>query len=123
MLDGVEIYELDHGIQFQGVQTKPKSIRVTGKIGFSDHPMLEHFKFLKAHTRVVPKMTIPSPTVMHFRLEPGAVSQGVYPDRDAILRRPGGGLPARRCAPSTTPAAAICSSTTPPGPISAPRRS
>ena len=57
MLDGVEIYELDHGIQFQGVQTKPRSIKVTGKIGFSNHPMLEHFKFLKAHTKVTPKMT------------------------------------------------------------------
>ena len=33
MLDGVDIYELDHGIQFQGVQTKPKSIRVTAKSG------------------------------------------------------------------------------------------
>src|SRR5471030_1536441 len=32
MLDGVEIYELDHGIQFQGVQTKPLSIKVTKKI-------------------------------------------------------------------------------------------
>ena len=50
-LDGVEIYELDHGIQFQGVQTKPKSIRVTAKIDFSNHPMLEHFKFLKATPR------------------------------------------------------------------------
>src|SRR6516162_2404169 len=70
MLDGVEIYELDHGIQFQGVQTKPLGVRVTGKIGFSDHPMLEHFKFLKAHTRVTPKMCIPSPATMHFRLEP-----------------------------------------------------
>src|SRR5918995_5115019 len=29
MLDGVEIYELDHGIQFQGVQTRPLSIKVT----------------------------------------------------------------------------------------------
>ena len=28
MLDGVEIYELDHGIQFQGVQTKAQSIRI-----------------------------------------------------------------------------------------------
>src|SRR5207244_9313110 len=38
MLDGVDIYELDHGIQFQGVKTKPRSIRVTGKIGCStDH--------------------------------------------------------------------------------------
>ena len=61
MLDGVEIYELDHGIQFQGVQTKPRSIRVTGKIGFSNHPMIEHFKFLKAHTKVTPKMSIPAP--------------------------------------------------------------
>src|SRR5712691_3134682 len=72
MLDGVEIYELDHGIQFQGVQTKPRSIKVEGKIGFGKHPMIEHFRFLKSHTRVAPKMCIPSPTVMHFRLEPGA---------------------------------------------------
>ena len=85
MLEGVEIYELDHGIQFQGIQTKPLSIRVKGKIGFNHHPMLEHFKFLKAHTRVVPKMTIPSPTVLHFRMEPGAVLKSAYPHRDAIF--------------------------------------
>src|SRR5665213_4238826 len=85
MLEGVELYELDHGIQFQGVQTKAQSIRVTGKIGFANHPMLEHFKFLKAHTKVMPKMTIPSPTVMHFRLEPGAVNQQAYASRDAIF--------------------------------------
>src|SRR5581483_6943911 len=48
MLDGVEIYELDHGIQFQGVQTRPRSIRIHGKLGFSNsHSMLEHFRFLK----------------------------------------------------------------------------
>src|ERR1700758_2387404 len=46
MLDGVEIYELDHGIQFQGMQTKAQSIRIKDKLGFSNHPMLEHFKFL-----------------------------------------------------------------------------
>jgi len=85
MLDGVELYELDHGIQFQGVQTKMQSIKVTGKIGFSNHPMLEHFKFLKAHTKVMPKMTIPAPSVMHFRLEPGAVSKDFYASRDAIF--------------------------------------
>jgi 5-methyltetrahydropteroyltriglutamate--homocysteine methyltransferase len=47
--------------------------------------MLEHFKFLKAHTRVTPKMTIPSPTVMHFRLEPGAVAKSAYASRDDIF--------------------------------------
>ena len=85
LLDGVEIYELDHGIQFQGVQTKPRSIRIHGKLGFSHHPMLDHFKFLKAHARVTPKMCIPSPATMHFRLEPNAVTAKEYKDRDAIF--------------------------------------
>ena len=85
MLDGVELYELDHGIQFHGVQTKAQSVRIKDKLGFSDHPMLEHFKFLKAHTRVLPKMTIPSPAVLHFRVEPDAVNKKVYADRSAIF--------------------------------------
>ena len=85
MLDGVEMYTLDHGIQFHGVQTKAQSIRIKGKLGFSSHPMLDHFKFLKANTRAVPKMTIPSPAVLHFRLEPKAVGTKVYADRDAIF--------------------------------------
>jgi 5-methyltetrahydropteroyltriglutamate--homocysteine methyltransferase len=85
MLDGVELYEVDHGIQFHGVQTKAQSVRIVGKLGFSNHPMLEHFKFLKAHTRALPKMTIPSPAVLHFRMEPGAVNKDVYRDRSAIF--------------------------------------
>jgi 5-methyltetrahydropteroyltriglutamate--homocysteine methyltransferase len=84
-LDGAEIYELDHGIQFHGVQTKARSIRIKSKLGFSNHPMLEHFKFLKAHTRVTPKMCIPSPATLHFRLEPNAVTAKDYADRDAIF--------------------------------------
>jgi 5-methyltetrahydropteroyltriglutamate--homocysteine methyltransferase len=86
LLDGAEIYQLDHGIQFQGVQTKAQSIRVKGKLGFSNtHPFVEHFKFVKAHTKVTPKMTIPSPTVLHFRLEPGAVDPKVYAHRDDVF--------------------------------------
>ena len=85
MLDGVELYEVDHGIQFHGVQTKAQSVRIKDKLGFFNHPMLEHFKFLKAHTRVLPKMTIPSPAVLHFRLEPDAVNKKVYADRSAIF--------------------------------------
>jgi methionine synthase II (cobalamin-independent) len=85
MLDGVEIQELDHGIQFQGVQTRPRTPRITGKLGFSNHPMLEHFKFLKAHTRAMAKMCIPSPATLHFRLEPDAIKTKDYADRDAIF--------------------------------------
>jgi 5-methyltetrahydropteroyltriglutamate--homocysteine methyltransferase len=85
LLDGVEIREVDHGIQFQGVQTKHRTPVITGKIGFSNHPMLEHFKFLKAHTKVTPKMCIPSPAILHFRLEPDAIATKEYADRDAIF--------------------------------------
>ncbi len=85
MLDGIEIHEVDHGIQFQGVQTKHRTPRIKGKLGFSSHPMLDHFKFLKAHTHAVPKMTIPSPAILHFRLEPSAVTVKEYADRDAIF--------------------------------------
>jgi 5-methyltetrahydropteroyltriglutamate--homocysteine methyltransferase len=85
MLDGVEIRELDHGIQFHGVQTKHRTPVITGKIGFSSHPMLDHFKFLKAHTKVTPKMCIPSPAILHFRLEPNAIATKEYPNRDAIF--------------------------------------
>ena len=85
MLDGVEIVEGRTGIQFQGVLTKPQVIHIKDRIGFSNHPMVEHFRFLKAHTKVMPKMTIPSPAVMHFRLEPGAVEKSAYPSRDAIF--------------------------------------
>jgi 5-methyltetrahydropteroyltriglutamate--homocysteine methyltransferase len=77
--------QIGHGIQFQGVQTKAQSIKITGKIGFSSHPHIEHFKFLKAHTRVMPKMTIPAPSVMHFRMEPDAVAGSPYKNRDDIF--------------------------------------
>jgi 5-methyltetrahydropteroyltriglutamate--homocysteine methyltransferase len=86
MLHGVELYEAEQGIQFHGVQTKAQSIRITGKLGFSDHPMLEHFRFLKANCRVMPKMTIPSPSVLHFRLAKDAISKQAYSDLDGFFQ-------------------------------------
>ncbi len=81
-LVGCELREAEHGIQFQGVQTKAQTIAVTGRIDFpSDHPMLAHFNFLKATSRATPKMTIPSPSVLHFRQGYTAI-KGVYPDLD-----------------------------------------
>ncbi len=79
-LDGIEGFVPEHGIQFHGLETKPKAVRVVGKIGFSDHPMLEHFRFLKARTHVQPKMTIPSPSVLHFRSGRNGISKKIYPD-------------------------------------------
>jgi len=84
-LDGVDLFETDQGIQFRGVQTKAQSLRIVGKVGFSNHPMLEHFKFLKAHSKVTPKMTIPAPPVLHFRLTKDGISKSAYPDPDGFF--------------------------------------
>lgn len=84
-LDGVEGFQAASGIQFHGIQTRAEGLRVTGRIGFSGHPMIEHFKFLKANTRAVAKMTIPSPTVLHFRGGRKEISSKVYPELDAFF--------------------------------------
>jgi 5-methyltetrahydropteroyltriglutamate--homocysteine methyltransferase len=81
-LDGVSRVSVEGGIQFAGVQTKAEAPRVTGKIGFSGHPILEHFRFLKSIARVTPKMTIPSPSMLHYRSGRRMINMGVYPDME-----------------------------------------
>ncbi len=86
-LDGVEAYLGERKIKFQGPNPKPMMLRVTAKLGtFSGHPMLEHFKYLKAHTRVTPKMTTPSPSSLHFRYGRDAVPESIYPSMDDFYR-------------------------------------
>jgi 5-methyltetrahydropteroyltriglutamate--homocysteine methyltransferase len=88
-LTGCELFHPDEGIQFAGVQTRHDAIRVTGKLDFPDHhPMLDHFRFLKKHAdtaHVTPKMTIPSPAVLHFRGGRKAISKEVYPDLEPFF--------------------------------------
>lgn len=80
-LQGVERYDSDKGIQFNGVQTRAHGVRVAGKLGFGDHPMLEDFRYLKSISGgAEPKMTIPSPSVLHFRGGRKDIDAAVYPD-------------------------------------------
>jgi len=81
-LDGVSRVEVAGGIQFAGVQTKAEAPHVTGKIGFSGHPFLAHFRFLKSVARATPKMTIPSPSMLHYRSGRKLINMGVYPDME-----------------------------------------
>ena len=86
-LDGVEAYLGERKIKFQGPQPKPMMLRVTGKLGsFSGHPMLDHFRFVKQHTKQIPKMTIPSPSSLHFRYGRSAVPETIYPDMNDFYR-------------------------------------
>ena len=84
-LEGVELEQGVAAIQFDGVQTKSESIAVTGKVGFGNHPMLEHFKYLDSVAKATPKMTIPAPSVLHFRGGRSSISQDVYPDLEQFF--------------------------------------
>jgi 5-methyltetrahydropteroyltriglutamate--homocysteine methyltransferase len=84
-LDGVERYAMEQGVSFAGVQTRPEGARVIGKVGFSGHPMLDHFRFIKARTSRTPKMTIPAPSALYGRTGREAVSRALYPDLDTFF--------------------------------------
>ena len=85
-LDGIELGEGPTGMDFQGIAIKPLAVEVVGELGFPhDHPMLAHYRFLQANTDRVAKMTIPSPTVLHFRLASDALDESPYSDRDSFF--------------------------------------
>jgi len=86
-LPGVEAYLGERKIKFQGVNPKPMMLRVTGRLGtFTGHPMLDHFKFVREHAKATPKMTIPSPSSLHFRYGRDAVPESIYPDMADFYR-------------------------------------
>jgi 5-methyltetrahydropteroyltriglutamate--homocysteine methyltransferase len=91
-IDGVEAYLGERKIKFQGPQPKPMMLRVIGKLGgYRAHPMIDHFKFVAAHAKAMPKMTIPSPSSLHFRYGRDAVPVDIYPDMDDFYRDLGEG--------------------------------
>ncbi len=79
-LDGVTSIEADSGMNFKGGVGITKALRVTGKVGFSDHPMIEHFRFVTSNTSRVAKMTIPGPSMLHYRGGRKMMNMGVYPE-------------------------------------------
>lgn len=57
----------------------PPSLQVTGKLARPAGIFVDDFKFLKSVARATPKITIPSPTTMHFRGGREAVDAKAYP--------------------------------------------
>jgi len=55
-------------------------LRVDGKLSRPAPIFVEHFKFLKSVAKAMPKITIPSPSTMHFRGGRKAIDQKAYPD-------------------------------------------
>jgi 5-methyltetrahydropteroyltriglutamate--homocysteine methyltransferase len=85
-LDGVEMVSAAQGIQFTGVQSKAEAPFVKGKLGSRRHPQIAHFEFLKANTKRTPKMTIPSPSMLHFRGGRNMIDRSAYPTMEEFYR-------------------------------------
>ena len=81
-LDGVVAVDTDSGMNFKGGVGINKALRITGPVAYVDHPMIEHFKFLAAHTTRVAKMTIPGPSMLHYRGGQKMMNFGVYSSMD-----------------------------------------
>ena len=78
-LDGAEKHVMDSGIAFAGVTTRNEGVKVTGRLGLAGpHPMVEHFKFVAAHTRRTPKITIPAPSAIYGRPSPTPIDRKTY---------------------------------------------
>jgi methionine synthase II (cobalamin-independent) len=60
----------------------PPTMQVTGKLARPNGGgiFVDDFKFLASIARATPKITLPSPTVMHFRGGRDAIDAGAYPD-------------------------------------------
>jgi methionine synthase II (cobalamin-independent) len=85
-LDGVELYEPEQKIQFKGGLPLPLALRVVGRIGWSKPVMVDDFRFVAGHVNnATAKMTIPSPSVVHFRGGRQAIDPKTYPDLDMFF--------------------------------------
>ncbi len=84
-LDGIDKHVMEAGVAFAGVNTRNEGLKITGKVGFSGHPMLEHFKFLAAHARRTPKITIPSPSAAYGRPALSPIDRDIYPNNEKLF--------------------------------------
>jgi 5-methyltetrahydropteroyltriglutamate--homocysteine methyltransferase len=85
-LDGVELVEVEQGVQFKGGQLKPLALKVTGPIRYAPHPFVQDFRFVAANAGgAAPKQTIPSPSVLHFRGGRKAIDTHTYPEMEGFF--------------------------------------
>jgi 5-methyltetrahydropteroyltriglutamate--homocysteine methyltransferase len=90
-------FHVDFLVQLQGVTEKgglsikfhraegdidyaPPVLEISGKVKHTRPIQRADFDFLKSVTHVVPKVTIPSPTMLHFRAGREGINKAAYPD-------------------------------------------
>ena len=95
-------FHIDFLEQISGVETKggismsfhsaagnvdfaPPVMRVTAPVRHVKPIQVDDFKFLRSVTKRTPKVTIPSPTMLHFRGGREAISREAYPDLEQFF--------------------------------------
>ena len=86
-LDGISKAPGEITVQFHNEQGEieftPAAIHVDGKLGVSETIFGDDFAFLQqTATRAVPKLTIPSPSMVHYRGGRASIDESVYPGLD-----------------------------------------
>ncbi|MGH3003074.1 MAG: 5-methyltetrahydropteroyltriglutamate--homocysteine S-methyltransferase [Gaiellaceae bacterium] len=88
-LDGMSKAPGDMKVEFRNAEGTlaftPAALQIDGKIGLSQTIFGDDFRFLQANAHgVTPKLTIPSPSMVHYRGGRAAIDPGVYPDLDGF---------------------------------------
>ncbi|MDQ3881213.1 MAG: 5-methyltetrahydropteroyltriglutamate--homocysteine S-methyltransferase [Chloroflexota bacterium] len=87
-LDGVSKAPGDLKVRFHNergdIEFTPAAMRIDGKLGVSQTIFGDAFEYLKScvSETQVPKLTIPSPSMVHYRGGRASIDESVYPDMD-----------------------------------------
>jgi 5-methyltetrahydropteroyltriglutamate--homocysteine methyltransferase len=67
------------------IEWQPTAMRVSGRVTLEEPIFADHFRFLQSCvTTATPKLTIPSPSMLHYRGGRASIDEEVYPDLDAF---------------------------------------
>ena len=90
-LDGVTKAPGDLKVQFHNaegdIEFTPAAMAIDGKLGVSETIFGEDFAFLRdtvGESGVTPKLTIPSPSMVHYRGGRASIDAALYPEMDAF---------------------------------------
>ncbi|SIO93581.1 5-methyltetrahydropteroyltriglutamate--homocysteine S-methyltransferase [Vibrio spartinae] len=89
-INGVEKSEIEQGYLFSEMETRPESVRLSGKLSGENHPFLAHFRFLMqfAEAGIVPRLTVPAPAQFLKELQRPCnleQTQAIYPNETDLL--------------------------------------
>jgi 5-methyltetrahydropteroyltriglutamate--homocysteine methyltransferase len=80
---GVQKVQDNLNVRFQNekgaIEFTPSALQITGKLNLKKTIFEEDFLFLKSITKRTPKLTIPAPSMMHYRGGRAAIDESVYP--------------------------------------------